>query len=212
MFSRPCLYAAIAASMFQLTTAARAAVVWNESVNGNLSSDQTHPTSLSVTAGTNSLVGTIGAGNMQDWLTITIPQGEQLSSLILAAFQSTDKQGFMGVQAGTSFVGNSQTATPYLGYVHYGTSATNGSIPATNLVGQDLLPLMGNTTLAAGSQGFTPPLGPGSYTFLIQQSGASTSYQFDFNISPVPEPASIVLILSAAAKLLTMRPVKSKMR
>ena len=36
---------------------------------------------------------------------------------------------------------------------------------------------------AAGATGFTPPLGVGTYTFLIQQLGASTAYQFDFNVT-----------------------------
>ena len=192
----------LAASLLALLPAcARAAVIWNESTNGNFSADQTAPTQLALTAGQNSIVGSVGATavipNKQDWVTITIPQGDVLSSLILASFVSTDTQGFIGVQAGTSFIGNAGTAPPYLGYTHWGTAATNGALPPTNLVGQDLLALMGNTTLAAGSQGFTPPLAAGSYTFLIQQSGTLTSYQLDFNVTAAPEPASAALLLAA---------------
>jgi len=56
--------------------------------------------------------------------------------------------------------------------------------------------------VAAGAQGFTPPLASGSYAFLIRQAAASTSYQFNFNVTPVPEPGSMCLIgLSGAAVL-----------
>src|SRR6185369_13107076 len=72
----------------------------------------------------------------------------------------------------------------YLGYSHVGTEVTVGSPPPINLVGADLLPILGDRTLAVGAQGFTPPLPSGDYTFLIQQMGTGTAYQFDFVISP----------------------------
>jgi hypothetical protein len=43
--------------------------------------------------------------------------------------------------------------------------------------------MMGDTSIAAGSQGFTPPLGSGDYTFLFQQLGNITTYQFDFVVA-----------------------------
>jgi hypothetical protein len=192
--------AALLAALAPLS--AKAAVIWDESTNGNFSTDQTAPTQLSLSPGANSIRGSVaGATNKQDWLTVTVPQGDVLSSLFLASFVSTDTQGFMGFQSGTSFVGNSQTATPYEGYTHWGTAATNGAIPPTNLVGQDLLPLMANPTVAAGATGFTTPLAAGSYTFLIQQSGAPTSYQLDFTVTTVPEPASLLLLVFALSSL-----------
>jgi hypothetical protein len=54
---------------------------------------------------------------------------------------------------------------------------------------------MGDTNLAAGSQGFIPPLPSGNYTFLIQQTGsAQTSYEFDYVATAVPEPSTLLLI------------------
>ena len=125
---------------------------------------------------------------------------------MLSSYASTDVQGFMGVQAGSSFVGDSQAATPYLGYTHWGTGAErNGSCP-TNLVGVNLLPLMGDkNTISLGSQGFTPPLGAGTYTFLFQQLGASTTYQFDFTLTAVPEPGTMGILGLAAILLLKRR-------
>ena len=112
---------------------------------------------------------------------LAVPGGLQLSAVVLKAYSSTDQQGFTGVQAGTNFVGSALSAASYLGYAHFGTGAQNGALAPTNLVGVDILPIMGNTNLAAGSQGFLAPLPSGNYTFLIQQTGsAQTSYEFDY--------------------------------
>ncbi len=175
-------------------SSARATVIWDESASGDLSNAQAAPTAFNLSLGTNSIVGTVGTGDTQDFVALTVPAGDQLSSLVLAAYQSTDVQGFTGVQAGASFVGSPFSASSYLGYVHYGTAATNGALPATNLVGSDLLPLMGDNTIATGSTGFMPPLASGTYTFLIQQLGATTSYQFDYAVTAVPEPSSAGLL------------------
>jgi len=187
-----------AAGLLLVASSAQATTLYNESVNPDLSNNQAAPTPLTLSLGTNSIIGSVGTGDLQDWVALTVPAGDKLMSLVLASYQSTDAQGFMGVQAGSSFVGNPFTAGPYLGYVHFGTGATNNG-PPTNLVGADLLPLMGNTTIAAGSHGFTPPLGSDTYTFLIQQLGSPTAYRFDFNVAAVPEPATWGLLALGGA-------------
>jgi hypothetical protein len=59
-----------------------------------------------------------------------------------------------------------------------------------------LLPLMANPNFDPGAIGFTPPLGAGTYTFLIQQGNpVTTSYQFDMTLRAVPEPGSSLLLL-----------------
>jgi len=125
----------------------------------------------------------------------------------IKAYSSTDAQGFTGVQSGTNFVGSVNSAASYLGYAHFGTGAQNGSLPATNLVGVDILPIMGDTNLAAGSQGFVPPLLNGTYTFLIQQTGpAQTGYEFDYVVTAVPEPSALLLVgLGVAVAFLIIR-------
>jgi hypothetical protein len=185
-FAPPCIASAVAL----LSLSARAAV-FNESVSGDLSNNQAAPAVLTLDNGGNSVVGTVnGTGDSQDWIALTVPNGLQLSSVTLAAYTSSDGQGFTGVQSGSSFVGSPFVASSYLGYAHYGTAADNGSQFGQNLIGVNILPIMGDNTIATGSQGFTPPLGAGTYTFLIQQLGAATSYQFDYAVTPVPEPAS----------------------
>jgi uncharacterized repeat protein (TIGR01451 family) len=161
-------------------------VLYDESVSGDLSNSQSAPTALAPALGTNSVLGSVGTtSGTQDWLSLHIPAGQQLDSLVLFSYTSTDAQGFTGVQRGTSFVGSTSSPGSYLGYAHFGTGATNNG-PATNLVGTDILPIMGNTTSALGAQGFTPPLAAGDYTFLIQQLGAETQYQFDYHVSLAP--------------------------
>jgi len=163
-------------------------VLYDELVSGDLSNSQDTPTPLTADLGTNSVLGTVGgATGTQDWLSLHVPAGMRLDSLVLTAYASTDAQGFIGVQQGTHFVGSPFTAGSYLGYAHFGTGATNNG-PATNLVGSDILPIMGNTAFALGAQGFTPPLPASDYTFLIQQLGADTQYQFDYHVSAAPAP------------------------
>jgi hypothetical protein len=117
-------------------------------------------------AGTNSIKGVVGLSDSQDWISVTVPAGNVFKSLVLFSYASSDVQGFIGFQAGPSFVGDPVTASSYLGYAHFGTSASNGALPPANLVGTDLFPLMGNTSIAFGAVGFTPPLSPGTYTFI----------------------------------------------
>src|SRR4051812_43248866 len=105
--------------------------LYDETASGDLSDSQAIPTPLgTASVGTNSVLGTVGGGANQDWLTLHVATGTRLDSLVLAAYSSTDGQGFTGVQRGTSFVGSPFTASSYLGYAHFGTGAVNGSHPA----------------------------------------------------------------------------------
>jgi hypothetical protein len=195
--------------------AAEATVIWNQSVNGALSENPAAPNGFTLATGTNSIIAVVGGGGTgesgidQNWVNINIPTGLQLSQIVLAAYSSTDLQGFFGVAPGTTFPGGEgavNTPATYLGYTHFGTSVTNGSQPAVDLVGVNVLPIMGNNVLdSQGSQGFAPPLASGSYTFLIQQLGATTNYQFDFDVTAVPEPGSISLLGLGAMALLGRR-------
>jgi hypothetical protein len=137
---------------------------------------------------------------------VTVPTGDVLSGYTLDSYTSADAQGFTGFQTGSSFVGSAFSAGSYEGYTHYGTGAANGTLPPTNVIGTNLLPLMADPTLASGSTGFTPPLAANTYTFLIQQLGATTNYQFDFTVAAAaPEPASLALLAVPALLLLKKR-------
>lgn len=183
----------------------QAAVLWNEGINGDLSSNQAAPTPFTLASGVNSFIGSVSSSDSQDWLALTVPVGFQLTSFVLSSYVSSDPQGFTGVQSGTAFVGSPFSAGSYLGYAHYGTGATNNG-PATNLLGVNLLPLMGdNVGVAPGSAGFATPLSSGSYVFLIQQLGSLTSYQFDYTTVAVPEPASWSLFIFFGGAIFALR-------
>jgi hypothetical protein len=172
-----------------------AAVLYNEGVSGDLSNNQLAPTARVPALGINSVLGTVfGGGDSQDWISLSIPAGLQLSSVVLAAYAAADAQGFTGFTLGGTFPGDTFNPASYLGYSHFGTFAQNGSYPPINLVGQDILPIMHDPVAAPGSLGFPLSLPSGTYTFLIQQLGASTSYQFDYVLTAVPEPGSLALL------------------
>ena len=186
-----------------LATAPARATIYNEAVSGDLSNDPAAPTALTLTPGLNSVIGTVagfpqfGGTDPQDWVSFTIPTGFVMTSYVNSIYGSADDQGFTGFQFGSSFSGDEFTAGSYAGYAHFGTGATNpdGS-PPSSTVGVDLLPLMANSSFAPGATGFNPPLGPGTYTFLIQQGNPSTtSYQFDMTLRSVPEAGSSLCLL-----------------
>lgn len=169
---------------------ASAATVWNETTNGDLSSNRLAPTAINVAVGNNDVIGSVvGNPSDLDYLTIIVPAGDELSQIILASFTSTDQKGFLGVQQGSTFTEPATGANPahLLGYTHFGPGAGN--------VGADILPGMGT---GAGSQGFTAPLAAGSYTFWVQQLGALTNYDFNFVVRPVPEPATCGMAATSA--------------
>src|ERR1700733_1808019 len=116
-----------------------ASVLWNESVSGDLSNNQAAPNAFILAPGTNSVIGSVGTGDTQDWVSVTVPAGDTLSSYVLASYSAPggDQQGFTGFQVGSSFVGSAFTAGSYAGYAHFGPGATNPSTPLSN-VGTDL--------------------------------------------------------------------------
>src|SRR5262245_24501867 len=196
----------VTVSLAVATSPSAAAIVWNEAVDGDLSNTQGAPTALVLAPGTNAIVGAVaGDTDLQDFVALTVPVGHTLNSITLTAYASPDQQGFTGVQAGASFVGSPFVAGSYAGYAHFGTGAVNGPLPPTNLVGADLLPIMADPTLASGASGLTVPLGAGTYTFLIQQFGDLTAYQFDYEVVPEPSASLLLTAGTAAVALLAWR-------
>jgi len=184
-----------------LAAAPAKATIYDEGVSGDLSNNQAAPTALTLTAGSNSVIGTVNGfppgTDPQDWVSFTIPTGFVMTSYVNSTYGSADEQGFTGFQFGSSFSGDPFVAGSYAGYAHFGTDATN-PLPPSSTVGVNLLPLMANPSFSVGATGFTRPLAAGTYTFLIQQGDPSTtSYQFDMNVRSVsvPEPGSSLCLL-----------------
>ena len=180
-----------------LSGAAHADIVWHEGNNGDLSNAQGAPTQLVLAPGSNLILAAAGTGDTQDWVVVTIPSGFQLSALVNTRYTANDPQGFMGMQAGASFVGSPFAAGSYAGFAHFGSAAVNGGLPAINTVGANMLPLMANPAVAPGSTGMSAVLGPGTYTFLFQQLSGATAYEFDFVLTPAPSGAALIGLAAA---------------
>lgn len=183
-------------------------IMYDESVSGDLSDSQLAPAARVMVSGINRVLGTVGGGNSQDWLRVTIPAGFQMSVLTHVTYVSTDNQGFMGFDDAATFVGNAGLPGSYQGYAHFGNVATNGTLPAGSTVGANMLNIMANPAAynsGQAPQGVTLPLGPGDYTFLFQQLGAASQYEFAFQATAVPEPTSFVLLGGATSGLWAMR-------
>lgn len=169
-----------------LSARGSAQVVWNESVDGDISGARLSPTSLgTLGTGTYSVIGTLGGGEL-DYFTFTLGPGTQLSALMLSTYVSADSTAFIGLQAGSVFTESnaSPNVANLLGYTHFG--------PA--VLGTDILDNIGT---GSGAIGFTGTLPGPTYTFWVQQLGASTSYQFDLVV--IPEPGTYAAVAGGLA-------------
>ena len=154
------------------------AQVWDEDVDGDLSDDPDAPTPLVFAPGANTIVGSMQSpDDTRDFITFTVMPGQQLTGLLLQRYIDLDTggdgdRGFHAINEGpTSFIPGPDTADLFLGGAHLD--------PAPP--GTDLLPVLGMAPQAG--TGFEPPLGPGTYSYVVQQTGPElTGYTLDFVI------------------------------
>ena len=171
---------------------------WDESVNGDLSSDPAAPTAVVFSTDTNRVTGTVrNADDVRDYWTFTIAPGQLLTAVILDNYQDVNSgdagnRGFHSINAGpTSFIPGTDPNDSFLGGDH---------LDATS-IGTNLLLDLESGGLAG--TGFTIPLGPGTYSYLVQQTGPEhTAYTLDFVVIPEPTPA---ILFTAAGGLLVLR-------
>ena len=176
--------AALAVAAF--TQSATAATIWDEGIDGDLSGNQSAPTVLVVDVGSNSITGVTQTGDV-DFFTFTVPDGANLAQIILTSFDSADDLAFLAIQSGP-VITDTTSAANLLGWVH--ASAT--------FVGTNVLDDLAN---GAGALGFTTPLGPGTYTVWMQQTGADpVAYGLDL-VLRVPEPSTALLFAFGIAAL-----------
>ena len=196
------------ALLLGLAGPARAAVIWDEAVNGPLG-DFDHQTQLGpFAAGDNEIIGTVGQTSPgvfdRDYFSFSVPAGLGLTGLIVVNATSAGPLdiSFIGIGAGTAItVGPVPTppdASFLLGYRHYG--------PAD--IGSDILGEIGAPVAPMGAAGFTPPLlGPADYAVWIQETAICTTciYDFDFVLAAIPEPTSGAVVLTSLGLLVVLR-------
>lgn len=189
---RPLLLASITLAA---ASSGHAATAWDEALSGDLANQGATPTVLSLTAGSNLVLGTTGrtAGVVdRDYFSVTLPAGWQLDSLTVlpgSTFLGASGATFLAVQAGPQVTVNPTGGSPagLLGWWHY----------SENDVGTDILPLLG---IGVGATGFSGPLPAGTYSFWVQDTGTgSAAYRFDLSVSAVPEPATVLMLLAGIA-------------
>jgi hypothetical protein len=191
-----CLPAALGAML--LCAPVSAQVIYNELVQGDLSGNRFAPNPLSLSPGSNQLVGLmagdLGGGEIdRDYFSITVPSGHVLSQVVLDQYFSNDPVAFLAIQPGPVFPDDPQTVNPgdLMGWIHLGAEH----------VGLDVLPIM-----ATQGFGFTPPLAAGIYSFWAQQLGEPTDYVLDFVVTvPGPGAAAVLCIAGAMIRRRTVR-------
>jgi len=192
------------------------ALAYDEAVSGDLSNNASAPTPLAFSLGNNTVAGsatTSAPGDTRDFITFTIASGQQLVALRLMSYLdlpsgNPGNTGFHAINAGaTSFVPGPATEANFLGGDHV------FPVPAG---GTDLLPELSDGDTAG--TGFSVPLGPGTYSYVIQQTGPQTSgYDLQFVIGaasatavPASSPSTTVVLagLLAAVGLVMSRRIR----
>lgn len=156
------------------------AVIYNESINGDLSGSFGNPTLLNLTAGGNTVIarmgnnGNTGATNGYDadYFTVTLDPSETLVSI------TVDSYLFGPFHPGVSFAA----------YVAASAFAGQG---AQNIHGRAFFNASSGNILDDFTGG-PAPLGQGTYSFWLQETSDNlVDYQLTFTV--VPEPSSLLL-------------------
>ena len=148
------------------------AVVWNEGVNGALSSSGNTPTALGLSLGSNTLISSIGGSDQIEYFSFTLAAGQSLTSFKLDSYVSTDAVAWLGIKSGWDWTIGYDTAQ-MIAQQHFGTANVGSSILGISVAN---------------------PLGAGTYTVRSQQlSTANSNYQLDLNVIPEPSTASLLL-------------------
>jgi len=179
---RQSLFASIALA---LAAPAAASTVFDESIDGDLSTDPLAPTPVAFTIGSNVVSGSVVAtADTRDYFTFTIAPGQSLTGIFLLDYTDLNTggngdRGFAHIDDGvTSVIPSSGTSGDFLG----GSHLDRGLFPdaAANVLDRLGLALQGGV-------GFGAPLGPGDYTFNVQQTGPElTGYSLSFEVVPAP--------------------------
>ena len=175
-------------------SSAQAGVMWDESIDGDLSGDYLNPTVLTPTDVNNQVLFSSVSAD-REYFTLTIDAGQQLAAIIVDGWTSVDDVSFLAIGAGNVFptppTSPGPDPTVMMGYLHFG---------APDL-GLDILQAIGT---GPGSQGFSGPLGPGEYTFWAQETGPNAAAA-NLNFVITPEPSTALLLGGGLMGLATRR-------
>jgi len=149
-----------------------ALVIWDESVNGALSSSGNTPTALGLSLGSNTLISSIGGSAQIEYFSFTLAAGQSLTFFKLDSYVSTDAVAWLGIKSGSDWTIGYDTGQ-MIAQQHFGTANLGNSLLGISVAN---------------------PLGAGTYTVRSQQLGANANYQLDLNVIPEPSTASLLLL------------------
>jgi hypothetical protein len=190
---------ALAACLTALGAGRAQAVGYDEAAQGDLSGNPAAPTSLgTLPVGSHSLRASFVSGDY-DLVTFTIAAGTHVDSIFLNSYAGSTSS-FSGIQSGSTWtagLGFDVNPAPLLGWVLFGenTIADDYGID-DNLLYQ--------YATGEGAIGFTPPLGPGTYTLQLQETGPF-AVNADFTLNVVPEPSTLTIAAFGFAALFARR-------
>ena len=186
----------------QLQGASSISLIFNESADGEASSDPLNPTDLGTLAlGESGISGSVtsndGAGGSntalpttRDFFTFNIAENQVLTGIFVSALSGTDAAGapsndpgfFLLDEGATSLIPGGGTSASFL---------TGALLSAETPFGTNLLELDNIT----GGPGITLPLEAGDFVFGIQQTGPETlNFTLGIQVEAVPEPSSALLL------------------
>lgn len=189
----------VIAGLSALAPARALAIDFHESTlpSGDFSNLASAPDPLAFSVGSNLVIGSVvGGTDRPDFIRFTVAPGQQLVALRLASY-IPDNLGFHALTPGAQSFDPS-TASPPAGVTTWA-----GNHVGTETDGTDLLPTFNPGATITGP-GLSTPLGPGTYSYVMQQTGSpAVSYRMEFVVSgPSNVPALGAWAVTAAAGLL----------
>lgn len=177
---------------FMLASFGAAAANYNEATNGDFSGNHLAPTLFALDSGANQILGTFGKSIIPnvvdlDYFTVVVPTGYRLDRLMLTSLEQGGANSFLAVE-----VGSQLTLSPVPPYSFADINKMLGYNHIYKFYqGTDVLPVLGVDN----------GLGSGNYTFWVNETDTSDfySYGFNFEVSPVPEPAISALLIPGLA-------------
>ena len=141
--------------------------IYDEGVDGDLASVADGPTLFDVAVGNNSVFGTIGDTDFEDFIGFTIDAGEQLTAITLTSF----------------VVANGNTSTGFRLYTDQGSGwfQASAGLMVPGDVGTNFLDVWDLSDVGGSS-----PLGPGSYGVVLAEFTPGQTYSFDITVTPAP--------------------------
>ena len=179
-----------------------AAVLYDESIAGDISNDHTDPLPLSLGLGENIISGTLTSGSDRDLFTLTVPTGLSITDLRVLAFSGGGNASFLFAVPGARLRDSPDAyialQNDLIGLLQLQRLAQLAVSPGT--VGETTLL---ETFLTGQPFNGVNELGEGDYAFWFNETGPDSAYSLAFTV--VPEPSTAVLLLSATTLIIRRR-------